>query len=425
MPASLCRMAEGLASKISAQLRRGDFLDRARLRRVSVILLILYAVSLAALVATSRDGLDYAGRPLGTDFSNVYAAGKLVIEGAPGAALDPVIHLARQQEIFGADVPLYGWHYPPFFLFIAAALSIFPYTASWIAWQAATFPAYLFTVSRIMSGRDALIAAAAFPAAYINVTHGQNGFLTAALFGGAMLLLDRRPLIAGLLIGLLAYKPHFGALIPIVLAVSGRWRVFAAATATIVALVLASSLAFGAEIWSAFIENARFTERAIIAGGGPGWAKMQSLYAALRAGGVGQPFAVAAQGALALSIIAALVALWRSPASHETKSAGLIVGSLLATPYALDYDLALAAPAIAFLALRGRHAGYLLYEKSLLAFAALAPLFSRQIAAATLIPLGFISMAALFVAIARRARVEATAPEDEAPSSIAPAPATY
>ena len=417
-------MAAGLASRISTQLRRGDFLDRARLRRVSVILLILYAVSLVALVATSKNALDYAGRPLGTDFSNVYAAGKLVIEGAPGAALDPALHLARQQEIFGEDVPLYGWHYPPFFLFIAAALSILPYTAAWIAWQAVTFPAYLCAVSRIMPGRDALIAAAAFPAAYINVTHGQNGFLTAALFGGAMIWLDRRPLIAGLLIGLLAYKPHFGALIPIVLAVSGRWRVFAAATVTILALVLASSLAFGPEIWSAFIENARFTERAIIAGGGPGWAKMQSLYAALRAVGVGQPYAFAAQGALALSVIAVLVALWRSPASQETKSAGLIVGSLLATPYALDYDLALAAPAIAFLALRGLRAGFVPYERSLLAFAALAPLFSRQIAAATLIPLGFISMAALFAAIMRRARTEASAPANEAPPPVAPAVAT-
>jgi hypothetical protein len=417
-------MAEDLATRISTQLQRGDFLDRARLRRVSVILLILYAVSLAALIATSKGALDYAGRPLGTDFSNVYAAGKLVAEGAPGAALDPAIHLARQQEIFGAEVPLYGWHYPPFFLFVAAALSILPYTAAWIAWQAATFPAYLCTVSRIMPGRDALIAAAAFPAAYINVTHGQNGFLSAALFGGAMIWLDRRPLVAGVLIGLLAYKPHFGPLIPIVLAVSGRWRVFASATLTIVALVIASSLAFGAEIWSAFIENARFTERAIIAGGGPGWAKMQSLYAALRAVSVEQTYAFAAQGALAVLVVAVLVPLWRSRAAHETKSAGLIVGSLLATPYALDYDLALLAPAIAFLALRGRRAGFISYEKSLLALAALAPLFSRQIAAATLVPLGFISMVGLFTAVVRRARVEASAPEDEAPTPMAPAVAT-
>lgn len=401
-------------------LRDGDFVDAARVRRVSVLLILLYAIAIAALFATSKGGLDYAGRPLGTDFSNVYAAGKLALEGAAAAALDPVVHLARQQEMFGAEVPLYGWHYPPFFLFIAAALAILPYTAAYAAWQAATLPAYLLAVSRIAPGRDALLAAAAFPAAFVNVTHGQNGFLTAALFAGAMLFLDRRPLVAGVLIGLLAYKPHFGALIPIVLAATGRWRTFAAASATLAALVLASTLAFGGEIWTAFIENARFTERAIISGGGPGWAKMQSLYAALRALGAAQPYAFAAQGILALLIAAFLVALWRSSASQETKAAGLIAGSLLATPYLLDYDLLLLAPAIAFLSLRGREAGFAPYEKSALALAALAPLASRQVAEATLVPVGLLSLLALFAAIANRARIEAGRHPGEAPSPMAP-----
>lgn len=411
--------------RLLAPVRNGDFVNAARIRRVAIILIALYIAAIAALVATADGKLDYAGRPLGTDFSNVYAAGRLALEGNAAAALDPAIHLAREREIFGDDVPLYGWHYPPFFLIIAAALAVLPYTAALAAWQAATFPLYLHVVSKIAPGRDVLLAAAAFPAVFVNLTHGQNGFLTAALLGGAMIFIDRRPLLAGVLIGLLAYKPQFGALIPLILIATGRWRTFAAAAATVMSLGLAATLSFGAEIWPAFLDNMRFTERAIVEGGGPGFAKMQSLFAALRAFGLPQGAALAAQGGLALFIAAGLVAVWRSAASPDAKAAGLVVGSLLATPYSLDYDLLALAPAIAFMAAAGRKSGFLPYERSALALAAIAPLFARQIAAATQIPVGFLATAALFAAILVRARAEAVAQRDAGmPPSMARAAAS-
>src|SRR4029077_20364009 len=74
-----------------------------------------------------------------------------------------------------------------------------------------------------------LLLALAFPAVLINVGHGHNGFLTAALLGGGLVVLDRRPLPAGILFGLMAYKPQFGLMIPIALAAGGYWRSFAAA----------------------------------------------------------------------------------------------------------------------------------------------------------------------------------------------------
>ena len=66
--------------------------------------------------------IDRQGRPLGTDFSNVYAAGTYVLDGNPDAPFDPPQQYAREQSIFGAATPFYGWHYPPYFLFIAGAL---------------------------------------------------------------------------------------------------------------------------------------------------------------------------------------------------------------------------------------------------------------------------------------------------------------
>ena len=172
--------------------------------------------------------------------------------------------------IFGASTPFYGWLYPPFFLFIAAALALMPYGAALVAWQAVTLALYLLTIWAILQSsfrgaRSAtsvgvtadplwLLLALAFPAVLINIGHGQNGFLTAALLGGALAMLDRRPLIAGILFGLLAYKPQFGLMIPVVLAASGRWRSFAAAAAAVGFLALTATFAFGPPVWHAFLE---------------------------------------------------------------------------------------------------------------------------------------------------------------------------
>src|SRR5262245_10382480 len=92
-------------------LRNGDWLTRERVRLIALAVLFASVIGLGFLVVTS-DGLnDLQGRPLGTDFSNVYAAGALALEGHPAAAYDVARHHAREQTIFGPATPFYGWHY--------------------------------------------------------------------------------------------------------------------------------------------------------------------------------------------------------------------------------------------------------------------------------------------------------------------------
>ena len=112
-----------------------------------------------------------------------------------------------------------------------------------------------------------LLLAVAYPAVFVNLGHGHNGFLTAALMGGALVHLDRRPWLAGILFGLLAYKPQFGLMIPLVLVVTGRWRTIAAAAATVLALAAATTLVFGVDVWTAFLEGTRFTRIVVLEAG--------------------------------------------------------------------------------------------------------------------------------------------------------------
>jgi hypothetical protein len=386
-------------------VRLGSFVSRQRMRGYSILLLCAYVVAIAVLLATAEGIVDAAGRPLGTDFANVYAAGQLARAGKPALAYDFPAHHDMQRQVSGrADIPYYGWHYPPAFLLIAAALALLPYLGALFAYQAATLVAYLAVVRQIAGRPEAWLPALAFPAVFVNVTHGHNGFITAALLGGALFVLDRRPLLAGVLIGCLAYKPQFGLLLPLVLAATGRWRTIAAAAATVLAICGLTWTALGTDVFAAFWHSLATTRRVILEGG-PGFYKIQSVYAALRLLGVPGAAANAAQMLTTLGVAVGLVALWRSAAAFELKAAGLLIGSVLATPYVLDYDLVLLAPAIAFLAAHGLRRGFAPYELSLLVALWVLPLAARSIAEATAVSLTPVALIATFALILQRTGV--------------------
>jgi alpha-1,2-mannosyltransferase len=407
-------------------MRSGDWVTRERVRLVAFGLLIAFAAGLAYLAGIANGLNDAQGRPLGTDFSNVYAAGTLVLEGQPQAPFDPALQYAREQAIFGTATPFFGWHYPPFFLFVAAALALMPYKLALVVWQGATLALYLLALRAIVVGSVPgtsvvrrlrpstwtgvdplwLILALAFPAVFINLGHGHNGFLTAALIGTALVNLDRRPLLAGLLLGLIVYKPQFGILIPLVLAASARWRTFAAAAATVAALALITTLAFGMSVWDAFMASTHFTRIIVLEAGETGWHKIQSVFSLVRMWGGPVALAYAVQAAVTVMLAAALVWLWRTQVDFSLKAAALIIAAVLATPYSLDYDMTALAPAIAFLAVNGLRHGFAPYEKSALAALWIAPLVARSIAQAILVPVGVLGMAAVLGLVLHRAAQE-------------------
>ena len=392
-------------------LRSGQWLTPARLRGYSLILLGVCAVVMVGWVAVSDGLIDRNGKPLGTDFSNVYAAGTLTWQGHPSEAYVPALqHAAEKASFGGREVPFYGWHYPPFFFAVAFAVAAFPYAWGLSIWLAASFAAYLAVMRAILPRPETLLAAAAFPAVFVNIGHGQNGFLTTALLGGALHLLDRRPWIAGMLIGCLAYKPQFGVLIPVALLAGKRWSSIGAAAVTVAVLVVLSFATLGGGVWHGFADSMNFTQTIVLEQGGTGWEKIQSVFSAVRMWGAGVHTAYAVQAALALMLAASLAWLWRSDAAFELKAAGLATASLLATPYVLDYDLVALAISIAYLARHGLNRGFRDYEISLLAAAWIVPLLTRGVAGFTGIPLGLLVLLAVYVFTMRRAMLDREAP---------------
>jgi hypothetical protein len=171
-------------------------------------------------------------------------------------------------------------------------------------------------------------------------------------------------------------------------------------------LTIAVTLAFGLDIWNAFLASTRFTRAVVLEQGETGWHKIQSVFSVVRMWGGGIPLAYAVQVAVMLVVAGGLAWLRRSRASFPIKAAALAIGTILATPYSLDYDLMLLAPAIAFLAADGMQRGFRPWQKSLLAALWLVPILARPVSQATLIPLAVPAMLVVFAWLLRRAMTQ-------------------
>jgi arabinofuranan 3-O-arabinosyltransferase len=306
---------------------------------------------------------DPNGLGIPTDFINVWAAGRLVLDGLPAQAYDWDIQKQVEVAKLGQDfVGYFAWHYPPPFLFVASLLAQLPYQTAFIGWAGVSFLLFLVAMRAIVGRAFGYLLALAIPMAFINALVGQNGFLTAALIGGALYLIPVRPVLAGICLGLLTYKPQYGLLFPIVLIAAGHWRVFISAGVTAVVLATASWLAFGIESWLAFFHwIPKFSQTFLTEGKAPWW-KLQSIFSMVRYFGGSEPLGWAFQWVLTASVAVVLALIWRSRVPYTLKAAALAAGALLTTPYLFMYDMMVLAIPVAFLIRIGLKTGFRGYE---------------------------------------------------------------
>jgi alpha-1,2-mannosyltransferase len=383
------------------------WLTAERLRVYPRLLVAAYVAAALGLLLASAGGVDPLGKPLGSDFIAFYAGGKMALAGEAARAYD--LEAARQAQLVvlpGLGEAFFGWYYPPTYFLLHAPLALLPYPLAWLVWMAGTAAVLALAVRPYVP--ESPVAAwllLAAPAVFINALHGQNGFLTAGLFILALGLLDARPGLAGLCFGLLTLKPHLGVLVPLVLALTGRWRIIAAATATALLLVLLSVLLFGAEPWRVFLTSNATLLRVLLEQGALPWPKMLSPFAALSMLGAPPGLAWAGHAACALFAAVAVAWLWWRRAPFELAAAALLTGALIVSPHGFNYDLVLALPPVwlvARSALRTRAGGWLPLEREALLLAYLAPAAAGMFARLDVVPIAPAALVLLFLAILRR-----------------------
>ncbi|MCC2097886.1 MAG: DUF2029 domain-containing protein, partial [Hyphomicrobiales bacterium] len=315
-----------------AEILRGNWLNRRRLTVALWLCLGCAVWGVYALFGDARPPLDGAGRPLGMDFSALWAAGKAALAGDAASAYSLGWFIGHQNTLFGAGAQKLAWAYPPQFYVLLVPLAALPYGTALALWLAGTFAALALVVRGILASaaRDPLLllALTASPAVFGNAIHGQTAFLTAALLAGGLLALPTRPVLAGILFACLAYKPQYGPLIPLALAAGGYWRAFAAAAITGTALAIAIIVVFGIDIWPAFFAGLQEMRQQTLEAGRNGFHNMISIYGAARLYGLNSITAWVAQGLIALAVAAGTVWLWRKrsekPVDLRLRAAGLI-----------------------------------------------------------------------------------------------------
>ncbi|MBV9557720.1 MAG: DUF2029 domain-containing protein [Pseudolabrys sp.] len=353
-----------------------------------------YAIILIGAFFAGQWLLDPQGRPIAGDFVNVWAAGSLALDGHAALAYDWTAHKAAEVAAVGHPFDnYYGWHYPPTFLFAAVALAFLPFLPASILWLAATLPFYVAAIRSIVGERAGYALALGFPAVLWNVAAGQNGFLTAALIGGTLTFLERRPTLAGICLGLLTYKPHFGLLFPVALVAASQWRVMAWAAVTAIVMIVVSLTVFGIESWAAFFHWMPTTSQAVLGEGLAEFGRLQSVFGFVRSLGGSEALAWGAQGTVAVALAVTVFAVWRSRADFALKAASLSAAALAATPYLYMYDLVALAIPVAFLVRFGLRDGFSRIEVAGLSTAAVLLLIYPYVKAQ-------VGMAAAIVVIA-------------------------
>jgi hypothetical protein len=349
----------------------------------------------------AANGLDVTGHQIGRDFINNWAGPRLAFSRGTEILFDHSAYHAAIGTLFGAPLPFHNWGYPPFTLLLFWPLAQASYFVALTLWTLGLFSAFAgVTLSRVPAGRRtaALVMLALAPACLINVVGGQNGFLTAALFLGGLLALDRRPVLAGILFGLLTCKPHLGLILPLALLALGAWRTITAATVTAGLLVAVSVGVLGIEPWRHYLgETSAYQYGLLERFSGFYPFMMTSVFAGARTFGLGMSAAWAIQAAVAVPTLGASIWAVRRTADPVLRAGVLAAAVPLLTPYAFNYDLTAIAAVLVWRFLSREHPPL---PTSVVALAWLAPTVIMPL---QILGFGGMSLAliTLFVALVR------------------------
>ena len=356
----------------SATTPSADAIDWSRYGPTRRNLWILFGVwaTFSALTGAVMYGAALAGVSgvmIGGDFSAFFIAARAAAEGAAASIYDVADFQARLNAAFpGRDDLTLSWQYPPTYFLVIAPFAAAPYLLGYTIFSGATAGAYATLLRKRIDDKLLFFAIVASPAAFIALTSGQNGFLTAALLLLAVSDPKRRPILAGIAAGLLTIKPHLGLLLPIAYLAAGCWRAIGVAALTALALAALSLAAYGTEPWLAFFSAVTDVAGRVEIGLMP-LAKMATPYsAALYAGFPEWPARI-------FHLMSALCAafsvwrVWRTSDDCALRAGALIAGVFLVAPYGFYYELIILGFPVAIVAMRALETGWLRYERWMLA----------------------------------------------------------
>ena len=332
-------------------------LASAAVPRLRILLVLSFLTMIVVIGVSAFGGVGTAsvrpGVPKGADFLAFYT-GAAVLEAGHGDRLyDRAMYRTTQDSIAPARVKYYAVYPPPLYQTTRALLPLGYERAVQLfligQWLLIGLGAYLIATAVPELGPWRWAATgllAASPFAFMNTLTGQGaGFWFALLGGGVLLLRRRRPLAAGIVLGLLCAKPSLALAVAGCLTLTGQWRALAGFALGGAALLGGSMALGGVEPWIAWVEWMRgpvpgsfwpiperqMTWRTLL-----GWP--------LRSHGLRASIGPSAAG---LALLAGVLLARRRPAVTDARwplRTGLVLSVLLlGLPHMIEYDLGMHA----------------------------------------------------------------------------------
>jgi len=358
------------------------WLSLDRVKSYSIAMLLAYgAVFVIWGLRTNGFTTDSIGRP-GVDFSAFWSASYLAMKG-PAANVYDYAMLRQVIAAFGAVQGngrfFLPWIYPPTFLLFVMPLSLLPFAASYVLFIGSTAAIYIGALVRVLQlcgvPRYAVwLPVLAFPGIHETVMLGQNSMLTAGLAAWSLIHLKKRPVLSGVLIGLLSMKPQLALPLLLALVMDRAWKALFSAAATAVVLTACSIALLGWETVPAFLDSGIAFKRTTLEHGEIAWRQCPTVFAMMRGAGVSVAAAYGAQGLCAVFAAWALVKVWRGRNSSGLRIAVVALSTLLLSPYLWYYELTWLGLAIAGLVVEGVQRGWMPGERGLLVVAWCLPL---------------------------------------------------
>lgn len=328
--------------------------------RMAVCILAIFAGLMFGLSyhrdlwSSGANGLSVMSRRLPYwDFTNLWFGSRMALDGHVGTLFDVESYRAALRAMFSSSLPDHEWSYPPSILLFGAPLAALPILPAYLLWTFGTIAMVHFAIRPLRLPLPFHLAALASPAVIVNAMFGQNGALTAALLIGGLLAAPRRPILAGVLFGLLTVKPHLGILVPVCLIASHNWRAFLSAAVTSALLAAATGFAFGFDVWPSFVSETRAVMTAIMEAPYPQLYHSNALtvFIMARAAGAGLGVAYAAQALAATAAIVTAIWLWLPSTAIDPRRRALATATLaiVVTPYGYTYDTIPMCVALAYM----------------------------------------------------------------------------
>lgn len=350
-------------SATRAPVEPAGWLAHPTVVRLARALAFALALSFCFTLVTGSGARTASGR-LGGDYPAFYVGGDLIASADRHDLYDPAVQARAQAGLFPDDEEgVLAFAYPPHVALAYAPLAALPYRVSYALHTALMLACLVsaLTLARPLIPllqrhfETATIAAIAFYPMFRAITAGQNTALSLLLLVASWRFVhEGRDLSAGVMLGLLLFKPQLAAPLIGLHLLARRDRVIAGVLVTALTTWAISAALLGVNWFSGWWKQATaFAEKDADANG-PNAVSILGIAERVFGGGTTAAKLAAAAPILAVTVIT--VAIWHRQPARALKwpVAAALATALLVSPHAMFYDAGLLVIPLAVLIGSGR-----------------------------------------------------------------------